>query len=164
MIAFGDFEIVPLRAENAEALAALHRQVMNEPDGWSDAGLRRLLTAQAARGFQAEAGGAIAGYVLAFAAADEAEVLALCVAQEHRGKGLAQALLRDLARELTAGHIVRLHLEVRASNLPARRLYARIGFIETGRRKGYYSGVEGEPAEDAITMLWELVRSSSSAI
>jgi len=156
MIAFDDFEIVPLRAANAEALAALHRQVMNEPDGWSDAGLRRLLTARAARGFQAETGGAIAGYVLAFAAADEAEILALCVAQDHRRKGLAQALLRDLARELAAGQIIRLHLEVRASNFPARRLYARTGFIETGRRKGYYSGAVGEPAEDAITMMREL--------
>lgn len=156
MTVAGPFELVPLQAADAEALAALHRQVMSEPDAWSETGLLRLLKADAARGFQAHCDGAVAGYILAFAAADEAEVLALCVAARHRRKGLARALLRQLSRQLAAGAIISLHLEVRASNLAARELYSRNGFAETGRRKAYYTGAGGAPAEDAITMSTDL--------
>jgi ribosomal protein S18 acetylase RimI-like enzyme len=35
-----------------------------------------------------------------------------------------------------------MHLEVRASNQQARRFYARLGYRETTRTTGYYSGVE----------------------
>jgi len=151
-----EFDIVPLQTGAPETLAALHRRVMGEPDGWSDSGLRRLLTANAARGLQAELGGELAGYVLAFVAADEAEILALCVAPEHRRQGIARALLRQLAKLLATGGTNHLHLEVRASNLAARELYARSGFVETGRRKGYYHGADGALAEDAVTMTLRL--------
>ena len=41
-----------------------------------------------------------------------------------------------------------IHLEVRESNEPARRLYTRQGFEIAGRRKRYYRF----PKEDAILM------------
>lgn len=37
-------------------------------------------------------------------------------------------------------------LEVRESNMAARRLYEKLGFAETGRRRGYYAN----PPEDAV--------------
>jgi ribosomal protein S18 acetylase RimI-like enzyme len=43
-------------------------------------------------------------------------------------------------------------LEVRQSNRPARALYLSLGFIETGRRHGYYA----DPVEDAIQMRFEM--------
>ena len=43
--------------------------------------------------------------------------------------------------------IQRILLEVRAGNAAAQALYRRNGFIECGRRKGYYGGVE-----DAVLM------------
>jgi len=39
-------------------------------------------------------------------------------------------------------------LEVRVSGRAARRLYEKLGFVESGRRRNYYTG----PAEDAIVM------------
>jgi ribosomal protein S18 acetylase RimI-like enzyme len=42
----------------------------------------------------------------------------------------------------------KMFLEVRVSNAPARALYRRLGFVETGRRKNYYA----EEQEDALTM------------
>jgi ribosomal-protein-alanine N-acetyltransferase len=45
-----------------------------------------------------------------------------------------------------------MYLEVRESNDAARRLYASRGFLEIGRRRGYYR----RPAEDAIVLRLEL--------
>ena len=47
-----------------------------------------------------------------------------------------------------------LFLEVRDGNLAA-SLYARAGFIEVGRRKDYYTGIDGARF-DAITMRRDL--------
>ena len=156
MTGANDLDFIPLRAEDAEALAALHLEAMGAADGWSAPGMSRLLTATAARGFQARAGGELAGLVLAFAAAGEAEILALCVAPEHQCKGIGRALLRRLAGHLAAEAIVRIHLEVRASNLAARQLYGRNGYAETGQRKGYYRAPDGPGTENAVTMTLEL--------
>ena len=164
------FELAPAHPGDATSIAQLHRRLLGETDGWSDDGLRRVLTAPAARGWVASAASSAqtsspqpsplpkdkamnepAGFIIAFAAADEAEVLALCVAPAHRRHGLASTLLRRLAKQLVAEGIVRLHLEVRASNLAAQQLYRRNGFVETGRRKGYYEGTE-----DAVTMAREI--------
>lgn len=148
-----DEQIVPLRIESAAELAALHQRCMPAPDGWAEPGLKRLMQADAAVGVEAHHGdGSLAGFVLAFAAADEAEVLALCVAPERRRSGLGRRLLRRLERDLASRHITQLFLEARVSNLPARRLYEQAGFAETGRRRAYYSPADGLAAEDAVLM------------
>ena len=54
------------------------------------------------------------------------------------------ALMRTAAER----GVERMTLEVRPSNLPARRLYERLGFVEIGIRKGYYQ----DNNEDAILM------------
>ncbi len=41
-----------------------------------------------------------------------------------------------------------MFLEVRESNIAARNLYKRLGFLEAGRRRDYYPA----PPEDAIVM------------
>ena len=45
-------------------------------------------------------------------------------------------------------------LEVRAGNILGQGFYRRHGFVEIGRRRGYYSSHEGH--EDAIVMARDL--------
>ena len=55
-------------------------------------------------------------------------------------------LLNELIAHARAKNGSGIFLEVRESNQSARGLYRKMGFEETGRRKGYYAN----PAEDAI--------------
>ena len=52
-------------------------------------------------------------------------------------------------REARALGAKRATLEVRASNVGARRLYERLGFTVSGSRRNYYTN----PVEDAL-ILW----------
>jgi ribosomal-protein-alanine acetyltransferase len=93
----------------------------------------------------AEEDGRVLGLLLASCPApDEAEILTLAVHPEHRRRGAGSALLRTFL----AGRCGRVLLEVRSSNLPARRLYERFGFTEFARRRGYYQS----PPEDAVVL------------
>lgn len=85
-------------------------------------------------------------------AADEGEILKLAVEGSARRTGIATELLHyglDYCRQQGVKHG---YLELRASNAAARQLYEKCGFVEAGKRKGYYDA----PREDAILMQLEL--------
>ncbi|WP_199102776.1 ribosomal protein S18-alanine N-acetyltransferase [Aquitalea sp. ASV11] len=82
---------------------------------------------------------------------DEAELLNIFIATGQQGQGLGFTLLTGLMQDLKQHGCTKLFLEVRASNLPARKLYNRCGFQETGMRKNYYRCANGE-REHAILM------------
>ena len=89
-------------------------------------------------------------------AADEAEILTIAVLPAARRQGRAARLVRACLGEASAAGAARLHLEVAGSNAAARALYLSAGFVETGRRPGYYRGASGR--EDAVLMRRELAR------
>jgi ribosomal-protein-alanine N-acetyltransferase len=77
-------------------------------------------------------------------AADEAEILSIAVAPDHRGRGLSRELLLTHLGHLAGRGIRTVFLEVEENNQPARRLYARAGFAVTGRRERYYREANGQ--------------------
>ena len=79
------------------------------------------------------------GLIVARIAADEAEILTLAVTPVARRHGVATRLLSAATRQLATMGAKALFLEVSVSNHAAQSLYARIGFIEAGRRIHYYS-------------------------
>jgi len=115
------------------------------PDPWSGSQLRAHL---ADLFLVAEAGEALAGYLIAIVTGLEAEILNVAIAPDRRGQGVGRALLRAALDELGTWGVRAVYLEVRASNAVALRLYAGRGFREAGRRRGYYD----HPREDAILM------------
>jgi [ribosomal protein S18]-alanine N-acetyltransferase len=98
----------------------------------------------------AEGAGKLVGFICAQAVAgewkNEWEIENVVVAAECLRRGVASALLQALIQRARSRAASALLLEVRESNLPARRLYEKHGFTEVGRRRAYYA----DPAEDAI--------------
>ncbi len=94
--------------------------------------------------------------ILGFAAAtllldgqeNRAELDSMAVHPSARRRGLGSDLLSAVAAWAAAHGAHRLTLEVRASNTPAIRLYARFGFQPEGRRPRYYA----DPEEDALLL------------
>jgi ribosomal-protein-alanine N-acetyltransferase len=104
---------------------------------------------------EAERNGQLIGFVAARQAADEAEILNIAVLSDFRRKGIASALLEAALDGFRRSAIARVFLELRESNLPARNLYDRHGFVPSGRRTAYYH----HPNEDAVCMLRKLTDS-----
>jgi ribosomal-protein-alanine N-acetyltransferase len=72
----------------------------------------------------------------------------LAVDEQYRGRGVARVLLERLF-EMTGDDVDRGYtLEVRVTNETAIELYRRLGFVETGVRRGYYT----DNREDALIM------------
>jgi ribosomal-protein-alanine N-acetyltransferase len=119
-------------------------------DPWTEDSFRRLLDAHSAIfqvvGYPPDGG--VAGYVIAFAVGDDAELLNIAVDPRHRGKGLAGQMLDAVVIQLGGCGVKNAFLEVRESNAAARSLYRTRGFTEIGRRRNYYR----RPVEDALVM------------
>ncbi|MBI1968042.1 MAG: ribosomal protein S18-alanine N-acetyltransferase [Gemmatimonadetes bacterium] len=88
------------------------------------------------------------GYVVAHYGADEAEILNLGVAPEHRRCGVGKALVEQMLATLAAKGVRSVYLEVRESNAAARRLYEQLGFTPVGLRPNYYR----RPPEAAVVL------------
>jgi ribosomal-protein-alanine N-acetyltransferase len=100
----------------------------------------------------------IVGYAGLIAYDDEAHVATLGVTTALQGEGVGSLLLDDLLAEADKRSPVVL-LEVRADNEAAQHLYRRRGFVEIGRRRGYYQ----PSGADAVVMKRKRVRSLGRA-
>jgi [ribosomal protein S18]-alanine N-acetyltransferase len=94
----------------------------------------------------AQDAGRVVGFLVTRHVAPEWELENLVVALKHRRKGVGGRLLDTWLTSSMHTDSREVFLEVRASNLAARKLYERVGFIEAGSRPRYYR----DPAEDAV--------------
>lgn len=136
--------------ELAPEIATLHARLF--PEAWDAPSVGKLLEHPGATTLIARTGfpKLSVGYVMAQIAADEAEVLSIGVAPEWQRAGLAARLMDGLERALKRAGVKRVFLEVAEDNSGAKALYRRVGFTETGRRKGYYARNSG--AVDALVL------------
>ena len=70
----------------------------------------------------------------------------MAVLPKARRRGIGEELIKSLVREGIKKKLSFITLEVRESNENARKLYAKQGFKEVGRRKRFYR----LPDEDGI--------------
>ena len=123
-----------------EALAHIHALAFSSTRAWSAAEFRDLLD---------QRGMILTGDDRAFAllrvTLDEAEVLTIATAPEHRRKGLARAVLAQAETAVQTLGAAVIFLEVAEDNDAARALYAQAGYAQIGRRPGYYLPKDAAP-------------------
>jgi ribosomal-protein-alanine N-acetyltransferase len=107
-----------------------------------------LETNRMAHYYVARIAGRVVGYGGMWVVVDEAHITTFAVDPDYRRQGIGERVLlalMDLARAREAREAT---LEVRLSNLAARRLYEKYGFRPVGLRPRYYS----DDNEDALIM------------
>jgi ribosomal-protein-alanine N-acetyltransferase len=160
----GALALRPMVVADVDAVHALERSVFPHP--WSRgnfmdslaSGYDAWVLVDAApddAGLEAVDGGTLAGYFLLMYAVDEAHLLDVAVAAGRQGTGVGRFLLDRIAARCREKDMTSILLEVRPSNERALNVYRRYGYVEIGRRKGYYPAHAGQ-REDAIIMRFSL--------
>lgn len=106
--------------------------------GWSAEEIRELLDKPGGKAFIYDIDGTRAGFLLVRFVADECEIIAIAVDENHKRKGIARKLLDFLHDYAKRDKVKTLFLEVAEDNFGAIDLYTGAGYTEHGRRKGYY--------------------------
>lgn len=148
-------------AEDLPRMADIHAKSF--PQAWSEDDIGSMLAGQGMRGWVARTHGGGTGrplgFVIARAAADEAEIITVASDPAHRRAGVGRALMEHAIRELQRDRVARLLLEVSERNLAAIALYRSLGFVQVGERKGYYAshaGTGDAPPPAALVMARDL--------
>lgn len=89
-------------------------------------------------------------FLLTQSAADQADIIEIGTDPACRRQGLARALMAAYFECAANKGIADIFLEVAVDNLPAYQLYLQSGFVEIGRRNGYYR--RDETVIDAVQM------------
>ena len=138
-----------IRPDDAADLAVIHAESFTRP--WSAADFATMAADRGAVAIVSLEDEAPIGFILCRRIVDEAEVLTVAVARRCRARGVGRALLDAAAGLCAEAGAAALWLEVAEDNAPALALYRTAGFIESGRRRGYY-GRPAQPAVDALVL------------
>jgi ribosomal-protein-alanine N-acetyltransferase len=142
--------IEAMRLEDLDEVQAIEQASFSTP--WpSNAYRSELVTNRLASYLVARIEGRIVGYGGMWLMVDEAHITTFAIHPGWRRQRIGERLLLaflDLARDR---HAREATLEVRLSNLAARRLYEKYGFRPVGLRPRYYS----DNNEDALIMTTE---------
>ena len=151
-------KIVPAGATETDAMAKVHALAFEK--SWRADQFEDLLEGEGIFGFLVDGETEPMGVILCRVAGGEMEVLTVGVAPAARRRGVAQRLIAaamPVARDLGAEAVF---LEVAVDNPGAIALYERLGFAQSGLRKGYYDrGAAG--VMDALVMRLDLVASAT---
>ncbi len=115
---------------------------------WSERSFRNELDHQHGIFVAAIEDGEVIGYGGVWLVIDEAHITTISIDESHRRQGVGERLMKELLLRAKEKGMVCSTLEVRASNDPAVRLYEKLGYKTTARRKGYYP----DNREDALVM------------
>ena len=141
-----------VRDANADDFPAMIQLERSSPTAahWTAHQYRQLLTDQdpARLGLIAQENAAptLLGFLIARRLPSEWELENLVVEPVARRQGIGAHLLQELLHRAQQDKSDAIFLEVRDSNVAARRLYEKLGFTQNGRRRDYYSN----PSEDAV--------------
>lgn len=131
------FRIRPLEEKDIGEIVAGETEVFGESLGF-DMIYGDLKLNPYAHYLVLEIDGKVGGYLGLWITGEEAEIINFYVAKKYQGMGFGTKLL-DFAVELCRmSEVKTLSLEVRPNNVPALKLYEKLGFVFSHVRKQYY--------------------------
>ena len=136
-----------MRAADVSEVVEIERMSFTAP--WSEAAFLGEILKLYSLTKVAALRGKIIGYICVEHIMDEGHILNLAVHPDFRRHGLGTKLLEEVMDELKKNDCRYLYLEVRVSNLGARKFYERSGFRVVNIRRNYYTS----PIEDAALMM-----------
>ena len=151
-------ELMPAAQVHCTLLAGMHKICFADP--WTEGGFAASLDSADTTGLIAVDNNSLqpsagesgpAGMVMWRMVADEAEILTIAVLPPWRRQGLGQRLLQA-ALSVISHNSHSVFLEVADNNPAAQELYRKHGFVQVGRRSGYYAG-----GTDALVMQLDIV-------
>lgn len=146
-------KVVPMEPEHLDAVMAIEN--VSFPIPWRrEAFLFEILLNETADYVVALYRDQVVGYGGMWLVLDEAHITNIAVHPDCRGRGIGRRILQELIKRAALRGATKMTLEVRPSNLIARKLYRDLGFEEKGVRKRYYQ----DNHEDAIIMWLEDLR------
>jgi [ribosomal protein S18]-alanine N-acetyltransferase len=141
-------QILEANLTDLEAIVAIEQIAQVLP--WSRQALQACFVA-GYHNWLARDAAAVQGFVLTRQVLDEIEIMNLAVYPTQQRQGIASALLQQLITHCEQQAVRRIYLEVRQSNVAARQLYQKFGFVLDGIRTAYYRLPHGG-MEDAWCM------------
>ena len=149
-LSFATATVALMQPEDIPAVIEIERKSNSHP--WTARNFQDAMTS-GYLSLVAREHGQVCAFAIARTLVDEAELLLIAVTPTERRQGVAALVWIELAQRLRIAGATKVFLEVRASNVPARRFYASRGFTQMGVRKNYYpNGVHEADREDAIVM------------
>ncbi|HSO29879.1 MAG TPA: ribosomal protein S18-alanine N-acetyltransferase [Candidatus Sulfomarinibacteraceae bacterium] len=140
----------PMSLDDLVAVHRIEQSSFSVP--WPDDAYRSELQANRLASYLVvRAGDEVVAYGGIWLMVDEAHVTTFAVDPAWRRQGVGETLLLALLDLAVARHAREATLEVRLSNVAARRLYEKYGFRPVGLRPRYYS----DNGEDALIMTTE---------
>jgi [ribosomal protein S18]-alanine N-acetyltransferase len=144
----GDITVERLATEqDLDAVAALEARCFSNP--WDRAALAaELARSDVTQVFVLRLGTAVAGFCFCWTVVDELHVNTMAIDGPYRRLGLGTRLMRAVMADAARRGVTRATLEVRATNVAARKLYESLGFTVVAIRSRYYT----QPEDDALIM------------
>jgi [ribosomal protein S18]-alanine N-acetyltransferase len=134
----------------AETLAAMSRDLVEAGLGWRyrASSVRALIDDAETVTLVARCSEAIVGFGIMKIGDERAHLVLLAMRPVYQRRGIGRRIVEWLVQSAATAGVASIHVELRARNAAAFEFYRALGFEETLRLPGYYSGREA-----AIRML-----------
>jgi len=151
--------LVKIGTENCQAyldqILEIEERAFRSP--WSIKAFKSEIKNPASNLWALTSGNTLLGYVCFWMFDSEIQIINIAVHPDKRGQHLGCHLLMEIIETSISHGMRNIWLEVRPSNLAAKRLYRKFGFQEVGCRPRYYTDTN----EDAILMALDLSQKES---
>jgi [ribosomal protein S18]-alanine N-acetyltransferase len=137
-------KIRKMTLDDLEQVIAIDQVSFSLP--WPPRSFRFELTDNpASRCWVAELEGQVVGMLVGWLIVDEIHIATIATHPDFRKQGIGKKLLSFVLQSAAEEGAVSSFLEVRESNAVALEMYRKFGYVEDGRREGYYKD-NGEAA------------------